>query len=254
MSINRRGGSQVDEENPYWMSFSDIMSALLIVFILASVVLIVQLMEIREQLEEQQQEFTEEIQMLRQAEEVRRTILHEAAEELQRRGIRVSVSENDTVLSIPNDILGFDTAEFELSPQYEDTATQIGNVLAGVILQDDRVDYLDTVFVEGHTDNRPFQGMRGKGNWGLSAFRAISLWQHWLDVLPEDRRLDRLENQDGQPIFSVSGYAESRPVTEVQETEEELRANRRIDIRFTIRRPTVEDYREVQDAFVGDSQ
>ncbi|PTL89070.1 chemotaxis protein MotB [Halomonas litopenaei] len=254
MSISRRGRPQVDEENPYWMSFSDIMSALLIIFILASVVLIVQVMEIREQLEEQQQEFTEEIQMLRQAEEVRRTILHEAEEELQRRGIRVSVSENDTVLSIPNDILGFDTAEFDLGSQYQDTATQIGKVLAGVILQDDRVDYLDTVFIEGHTDNRSFQGMMGKGNWGLSAFRAISLWQHWLDVLPEDRRLDRLVNQDGQPVFSVSGYAESRPVTKVQETEEELRANRRIDIRFTIRRPTVEDYREVQDAFVGDSQ
>ncbi|HBP80455.1 MAG TPA: chemotaxis protein MotB [Halomonas sp.] len=254
MSFNRRGKSPVDDENPYWMSFSDIMSVLLIIFILASVVLIVQLMEIREQLEEQEQEFTEEIQMLRQAEEVRRTILHEAAEELQRRGIRVSVSENDTVLSIPNDILGFDTAQFDLGPQYQDTATQIGNVLADVILQDDRVDYLDTVFVEGHTDNRPYQGMMGKGNWGLSAFRAISLWQHWLEVLPDGRRLDTLINQDGHPIFSVSGYADTRPVTEFQETEEELRANRRIDIRFTIRRPTVEDYRVVQDAFVGDSQ
>lgn len=254
MSLHRRGKPQVDEENPYWMSFSDIMSVLLIIFILASVVLIMQLMEIREQLEEQQQEFTEEIQMLRQAEQVRKTILNEAAEELQRRGIRVSVSENDTVLSIPNDILGFETAEFDLGPQYMETATQIGNVLADVILHDDRVDYLDTVFVEGHTDNRPYQGMMGKGNWGLSAFRAISLWQHWLDVLPDDRRLNSLMNQDGQPIFSVSGYADTRPVTEFQESEEDLRANRRIDIRFTIRRPTMEDYRVVQDEFLGGSQ
>ena len=35
----------VDEENPYWMSFSDIMSALLVIFILAAVALMVQLME-----------------------------------------------------------------------------------------------------------------------------------------------------------------------------------------------------------------
>lgn len=253
MKLYRSGRSTVDEENPYWMSFSDIMSVLLIIFILASVVLIVQLMEIQEQLEEQQQEFTEEIQMLRQAEEVRRTILHEAAEELQRRGISVSVSENDTVLSIPNEILGFETAEFNIVSQHQETATQIGNVLADVILTNDRVEYLDTVFVEGHTDNRPYQGMMGKGNWGLSAFRAISLWQHWLQFLPEGRRLDDLKNKDGLPIFSVSGYAETRPVTEFQETEEELSANRRIDIRFTIRRPTVQEYREVQDAYVGDS-
>ena len=35
----------VDEENPYWMSFSDMMSALLVIFILAAVILILQLME-----------------------------------------------------------------------------------------------------------------------------------------------------------------------------------------------------------------
>ena len=34
-----------------------------------------------------------------------------------------------------------------------------------------------TIFIEGHTDNRPLQGFMGKGNWGLSTFRAISLWQ-----------------------------------------------------------------------------
>ncbi|WP_176502654.1 OmpA family protein [Cobetia sp. 5-11-6-3] len=253
MKLYRREKATVDEENPYWMSFSDIMSALLIIFILASVVLIVQIMEIREQLEEQQQEFTKEIHMLGQADEVRRTILHETADELHRRGIRVSVSENDTVLSIPNEILGFETAEFIIGPQYRETASQIGNVLAEVILKNNRIKYLDTIFVEGHTDNRPYQGMSGKGNWGLSAFRAISLWQHWLNVLPDNRSLESLTNLDGLPVFSVSGYAETRPVTDVQVSEEDLRANRRIDIRFTIRRPTVEDYQEIQDKYVDES-
>ena len=237
----------VDEENPYWMSFSDVMSALLIIFILASVVLIVELMEIKDELAEQQQEFEKEVMELQRAEEVRRTILHESAELLQARGIRVTVSENDTVLSIPNDILGFGTAEFEVSADYQNTALEIGEVLSEVIRRENRVEYIDTIFVEGHTDNRPLRGFMGKGNWGLSAFRAISLWQLWSELLPEQSALADLQNKDGQPLFSVSGYGPTRPATERQDTEEELSQNRRIDIRFTIRRPSSAEYRRVSE-------
>ena len=47
MRFRKSRDVSVDEENPYWMSFSDIMSALLVIFILASVILILQLMEIQ---------------------------------------------------------------------------------------------------------------------------------------------------------------------------------------------------------------
>lgn len=243
----KSGGNMVDEENPYWMSFSDVMSALLIIFILASVVLIVELMEIKDELAEQQQEFEKEVMELQRAEEVRRTILHESAELLQARGIRVTVSENDTVLSIPNDILGFGTAEFEVSADYQNTALEIGEVLSEVIRRESRVEHIDTIFVEGHTDNRPLRGFMGKGNWGLSSFRAISLWQLWSELLPEQSALADLQNKDGHPLFSVSGYGPTRPATERQDTEEELSQNRRIDIRFTIRRPSSAEYRRISE-------
>lgn len=247
MRLLKKTVNRADEENPYWMSFSDVMSALLIIFILASVALIVQLMEIQEKLRQQQMEFNQEIQDLQKAEEVRRTILHETAELLHKRGIRVTVSENDTVLSIPNEILGFGTAEFEITADFQSTALEIGEVISEVIHRDNRVEYLDTIFVEGHTDNRPLRGFMGKGNWGLSSFRAISLWQLWDENLPEAYQLDSLVNKDKQPLFSVSGYGPTRPVTEFQETEDEFRANRRIDIRFTIRRPSVAEYKRISE-------
>jgi len=242
MRFRSSSNAPVDEENPYWMSFSDIMSALLVIFILASVILILQLMEIQKELEQRQVQFEQEVQELKKAEEVRRTILDEAVEALRQRNIRVEVSENHTVLRIPNDLLGFDTGAYELQARYERTAREIGVVLNAVLSQEGRLEYLDTLFIEGHTDNRPFPGFMGKGNWGLSTFRAISLWQFWSTALPEDQRLDRLMNRAGQPLFSVSGYAATRPVNTQQLTEDELRANRRIDIRFTIRRPDSADY------------
>lgn len=253
MHLYKRSSANVDEENPYWMSFSDVMSALLIIFILASVVLIVQLMEIQEKLEEKQMRFDREIQQLQQAEKVRKTILHEAADVLLQRGIHVSVSENDTVLSIPNEILGFKTAEYEIGTNYQDTALEIGEVLSEVISRGNRVEYLDTIFVEGHTDNRPLKGFMGKGNWGLSAFRAISLWQLWGGELPPAYQLGSLTNKEQQPLFSVSGYGPTRPVTQTQETLDDYRVNRRIDIRFTIRRPSSSEYKNLKQKF-GDSQ
>jgi len=245
----------VDEENPYWMSFSDVMAGLLVIFILASVILILQLMELQEQaeqererLQEQVVEVEEEISMLRKAEEVRRNILTEAAEILQKRGIEVEVSENSTVLRIPNQLLGFDTGADKIGPQYQETAFEIGQVLHELISKDDRAGYLDTVFVEGHTDSRPFYGRLcgSKGNWCLSTFRAISLWQFWEQALPEQSRLGELENGENKTLFSVSGYAETRPVIENQKTESDFSKNRRIDIRFTIRRPSSQDYENVR--------
>ena len=37
-----RSQTPVDDENPYWISFSDIMSGLLVIFVLASLALILQ--------------------------------------------------------------------------------------------------------------------------------------------------------------------------------------------------------------------
>ncbi|CUB04083.1 OmpA/MotB family protein [Marinomonas fungiae] len=246
MRVFKSGQVNVDEENPYWMSFSDILSGLLILFVLASVVLMVELMEAKQELENKQEAFTEELEMLHKAEQVRRTLLHEIADSLRQMGIQVTISENETVLSIPNDILGFDSAAFNIGPKFETTALEIGKVLFKKISLDKSEQYFDTIFIEGHTDSKNFNGMMGKGNWGLSTFRAISLWELWSSSLPEDLQLDNLKNQDGNPLFSVSGYAATRRAVESEATEQDYRANRRIDIRFTIRRPSSEEYESVR--------
>jgi len=305
MKVFRRKEGPIDEDNIYWISFSDIMSSLLIIFILAAIVLIMQLIEATDsaesskreyeaqkqeyqkivielqqreaqldrtqvELEKQKQEaeerkreaeeskrqakevqqqyiasqalFDAERDRLRAAERVRKTILQEAAGELNRLGIDVSVSENYTVLSIPNEILGFESSRYELQEQYHSAAKLIGEVLSRTIRRNDRIVFLDTIFVEGHTDKIPYGGLMGTGNWGLSSFRAISLWQFWMGDLSEENRLDLLKNNDDQPLFSVSGYGPTRPINLIQNTEAQLRANRRIDIRFTIRRPSSAEY------------
>ena len=68
MRARKSTGQSVDEENPYWMSFSDIMSALLVIFILASVILMLKSLELEEQLRQRQVQFDKELSALRNAE------------------------------------------------------------------------------------------------------------------------------------------------------------------------------------------
>jgi flagellar motor protein MotB len=235
----RRQSGQVDEENPYWVSFADIMSGLLVVFVLAALALILELTQTK-------MEVNDAIREIAKAEQVRRDILHEVETELKNKNIPVEISDNETVLRIPETLLAFESNEFRIphSGKVRETVLDIGRVLHIAISKEDRWKSLDTIFVEGHTDNR--RSPRQMGNWGLSTFRAISVWNYWDQNLTEDESLENLKNHDNKPLFSVSGYGETRPAQVIQRTEDEFQKNRRIDIRFTVRRPALEELENVR--------
>jgi flagellar motor protein MotB len=243
----RRPRPQESSEETVWISFSDLMTALLTVFMLAAVALVFSLTQEQnalsqakadaeaakadaEQAKARGDRFDAMLTGLGTSERVRMSMVAEIRDALAARGIHVEVDQGNTVLRVPIDLLGFDSGSSEILPQHQANALTIGAVIAEVLVKDDRYQELDTVFVEGHTDDVPIEGLFG-GNWGLSANRAISLWRLWEDYLPTD--LESLVGHTGERLFSVSGYAETRPVVAVQTTESDRAANRRIDIRFT---------------------
>lgn len=245
MAVRRYGSDTVvEEDNPYWMSFSDIMAGLLVLFILAALALILELMATKIQI-------SQSLQELVKAESVRADILREVKDELAKSNIVVEIGDNDTVLRIPETTLTFRTNKYGIPSNRElrDRVAEIGNVFSAAIRKEDRWEYLDTIFVEGHTDVRPSN--RNMGNWGLSTFRAAAVWLFWDEVLSDDDKLSLLKNHSDDPLFSVSGYGETRPAQEVQETEEQLRQNRRIDLRITVKRPKSEDIRNILNEFDG---
>lgn len=234
---------QVDEENPYWMSFSDIMAGLLVIFVLAAIALIVELTQ-------KSSEWDKQIEEIAKAQEVRKNLLYEVEQELRAQNIPVKISDNDTVLRIPDDVLSFNQGSFELPTDgHQNIALVIGEVLHAAIIKEERWKFLDTIFIEGHTDKVPYRDRRIKGNWGLSTFRAISVWNFWNEKMEQGQRLEDIYNHDGKRLFSVSGYADTRPDKETEadpDSEESLRKNRRIDIRITVRRPALEEYKEIK--------
>ena len=241
-SILRPKTFRVDEENPYWISFSDLMSALLVIFILASVALIIELTETQQKIEQ-------DIEQLRNAQQARTDILHEIKDELAKRNIIVNIADNDTVLRIPETTLTFASNSYEIpgDKKLRKMVEWIGLILHRAINKPFdksknalfRFKYLDTVFIEGHTDRQ--STTLKKGNWGLSTYRAISLWEFWNDKerLSVSPPFKEMKNAFGQKLFSVSGYADSRRLQIVEKTPKQRAVNRRIDIRFTVKRPSI---------------
>jgi flagellar motor protein MotB len=245
-TLVREKSRRVDEENPYWISFSDLMSALLVVFILAAVALIIELTQTQKKIEQ-------DIEQLKHAEQARRDILHEIRDELAKQNIEVLIADNDTVLRIPESTLAFASNSYDLPPdeKVRSSVLIIGRVLHAAtnrpfnpsVTDKRRFDYLDTVFIEGHTDSVPAK--RIKGNWGLSTFRAISLWEYWGAELELSPSFADMSNAFGDKLFSVSGYAATRRANETELTREDRRENRRIDIRFTVKRPRISELEDI---------
>lgn len=263
-----------EDENPYFLSFSDMMSGLLAIFILASIALIIELTQIKNQLNQEiteveriKKDWEKEMYMLTAAEKVRSEMLGEISKELNEKGILVHLSTNSTVLRIPEEVIHFKTAEFTLPDDSEKqrNIALIGDTIYRHLIKNDRWRFIDTVFVEGHTDAAVYRNSKIKGNWGLSTFRAISLWEFWAKNESDASKLQSLRNAENHLMFSVSGYADTRPTacisddlkeeigscpdaTYYQSIEKEIAysKNRRIDIRFTVRKPNTKDYKETQ--------
>jgi flagellar motor protein MotB len=221
----------VDEDNPYWLSFSDIMSGLLVVFILASLYLMLELQEKKDLIDESVIELME-------ANKVRSEILHEIKEDLLDKGVEVDVVDNETVLRIPSDQLHFMSGLFEIPKSKLSIVKMIGESLHESIMKPERIKYIDTIFIEGHTDSDPIPG----GNWRLSSRRAITVWDNWRKAPEFGQQLVSIRNRKGDSIFSVSGYAATRRLNENETNDKERRENRRIDIRFTMKQP---DYKSI---------
>lgn len=250
------------EEETVWISFSDFLLALLTVFMLAAVALVFSLTQEQDALAQARRDveqakteaeratarsdsFDTMLDTLGEGEQVRGAMVGEMRDALAARGIRVDVDPANTVIRVPVDLLGFDSGSSEIRPEHEANALAIGEVIAQVMLADERYAQLDTVFVEGHTDDVPLDGVAG-GNWALSTDRAISLWRLWEDKLPNS--LGALSGSSGTRLFSVSGYADTRPVNSAQLTVEDRAANRRIDIRFSEHRLSEDEIVEVRAA------
>jgi flagellar motor protein MotB len=286
-----------EDENPFLLSFSDLMASLLAIFILALVVMMIQLhfqkkkyeedqvvlrqqyeivLKEKERVENERKRIKDiledlvkslnEIQVTQKAvarsldgvgarEKTLENMLMGIQSALKKQGINVLVVENGKVLRLPEGELSFDLGEYTIADQYRHSADLIGRELIRHLRKGENRNILDTVFIEGHTDS--IANGQKMGNWGLSTYRAISLWLHWTESPGNFRALKNLkssviENGLIRPLISTSGYADTRPSgvalpSDLSSTVVGNPSDRRIDIRFTLASKEKEDLGVLKD-------
>ncbi len=162
-------------------------------------------------------------------------------------GIRVDPESG--VISLPEDVL-FDLGSAELSARGRDAlagAVQrlvvvlpcyVANQRAGRTCPGNRYGHeIETIFIEGHTDNRPLL-RPGYDNTNLSLDRARAVQR----ALVQGSALQSYQNKSGQPLFSFSAYADTRPL---KGTDPSDAKNRRVDLRIVL------TYRPIEELIPG---
>jgi flagellar motor protein MotB len=197
-------------------------------------------------------------EVLNRARTRRAALLTSIQTSLEGRGVPVSIDLATGVLRLSDRIL-FASGRSELQPGSQ--AREVVRALADVLGQTvpcysvgsdtkpncgpEATPVIDGVFVEGHTDKRRLGTGERDGNYELSASRALSTYAFMQALRPE---LWELRNAQGVPLMGVSGYGPDRPVPgRLGDREEDLAANRRIEIRFLLATPAAPDLQFLQE-------
>lgn len=252
----------------YLASVSDLVAALIFIFIIMLAIFAYQLANVTKEQVEAKEELTERVTELTAGDETRDRILQVIADRLQNAGIRVEVLSDQGVLRFSDNAINFPSGGevpvahhwvnvgrlaqvlAEVLPCYvsssdlttEDTAPTndapsycqpLGDQPGYICRERRRFPWLlGTLLIEGHTDNVPVApGNRFHNNLELSSMRAATV--HRMITVCEPG-LDRLLNTDSYSILSTSGYGYARPVTDDPAQVDE---NRRIDLRFLLEPP-----------------
>lgn len=218
----RRAISAGNIEDPFSTCIGDLMAGLLSIFILALVYFILNFTQARAQLVENDVKLSQ--------------MLTDIQFEMKARGIEIKIDPSHGVLTLPEGVL-FDVGEADLKAKGKVIINVLGDVLYKVLLLQEYKGSVETIFIEGHTDNVPIKTAKYPSNWELSTQRAINTW---LNLDKTHNKLNDLKNKKGQKLFSCSGYADMRPVNS-NATQDGRKDNRRIAFRFSMTPPTTED-------------
>lgn len=229
MKLKRRPAGQVKGAPAWMVTFSDLVTLILVFFILLfsmSQIDMIKFKAITESFQEHFLDFYPSIiplenpagvdtdlpEINNESEESLENLLTEVQNFLDESGIEDVIIANRTergvVLVLQEQVL-FDPGQATLLGDSHDFLNKVGELL---------VKLPNLVKVEGHTDDIPMSSFRYPSNWELSAARASSV----INYLIESHQLDSRR-------FIAVGYSDTRPIVS-NDSPENRQKNRRVEI------------------------
>ena len=237
----RRSSAHKHKNGEFWQSYSDMMAALLLMFILIMGATIYQSLhtyeEKNEELEEQQEvidtqqaaldETTEQLEDLEQMVGVKEEIIETLSEAFAESDLSVQVDANTGDITFDSSIL-FDYDASELSEEGMAFLDEFIPMYISVLLSDEYIDYVSEIIIEGHTDS---QGTY-MYNLNLSQARAYSVAAYCLDETTSVLTPEQLTLLRG--IVTANGRSYSDPVYQ-ENGSEDMGASRRVVFKFGVK-------------------
>lgn len=244
MSKAHQKADRRENEEGVFMSMTDMFVGLIFIFLLLLVYVAMQLKQTNAQLQQTTKDIVN-------TDDTRGEILERLQTSLRERGVKVQIDTREGIIRLPDAIL-FDSARDEIKPDgqraIEALALSLSEILPCYVdgvqkpAQCPQTPHrIATIFVEGHTDSDALTGSaRLRDNWDLSAARATNTYRALISTNPGLETF-KWRTADGvlKPIFSVSGYADRRPV-DSRSTPAAKEKNRRIDLRVVMAGPSLE--------------
>ena len=213
----RRKSNQ--EETSYWLSFSDLMASVLIIFILLFVYNLIAYEESMNETEKMIQELTS----------TRMKIITMLQEEFDKEDIDIIIDPKTGAIQLNESIL-FDTGKSQLKDAGKEFAEKFIPIYVKILLGNDEIkSQISQIIIEGHTDD-----VGGYlYNLKLSQERSLSVAQFLIN--PE---FDYKYKNEMEKYLTINGRSYSEPILNNDESINKD-ASRRVEIKFRLKEEEV---------------
>ena len=220
------------EDHSFALSFSDLMSSLLFIFI---IILVYHIIEFSKSESKNSVLFDK----LTSVQKTRSIILREMFDELESAGVKVTIDTLSGLLRLNENAIRFEKNQSELDSLNLSRLLVVSSVVSNIIKCHSKSHhplcnkatehFLESVFIEGHTDSVG----TSMHNRALSAERSVYTYNRLMDF---DALFSQYANKSGEAILSMSAYGEDRPI----KGQDDISVNRRIDFRIIMEAPSME--------------
>ena len=255
----RRKRRSNDEETSYWLSYSDMMAALLLIFVLIISFTMLQskrqyeekerellaqqnvIGEKQEQLDQQQEQLDEQKDIVSQQQEqmqtqqeqldkiigIKSALITALRDEFDGSELKVSVDSQTGAITFDASVL-FDKGKYEIKDEGKNFLDQFLPRYFSVLLKKDFHQYISEIMIEGHTDTTADYLY----NLELSQQRALSVAKYCLDEKSSSIPKDQIERL--QKIMTANGRSFSNPIYKEDGTID-MDASRRVEFKFRLK-------------------
>ncbi len=222
--VKYRAEAQGGDDNVFWVTMSDLLLGLVVVFLVLFVFAITGFTQNKVNEQEKQYEVTEKI-----------------AKELEKNNIKVDVDKFSGRIKI-SDLELFALNSAELSPKGRAYMSKFVPVYLNTVMKDPEVrKNITRIIIEGHTDSQAFAGAKSDEekyfkNMDLSLKRASAVAQY---IVFSDFSGKHAYEKDLFKLLSVEGKGPSEPV--IVNGKEDYAKSRRVELKLMFKDKSVLD-------------